>query len=83
MTASASQTHFSGFTHLAGQAVAVLANGGVVRGITVANDGSFDLPATSVPPFAYTLTVGLAYTAQVVTLRPAPQGARGGLQGGA
>ena len=70
VSASGGQTHFSGATHLAGQAVAVLANGGVVPGITVANDGSFDLPAASVPANPYTLIVGLPYTATAVTLRP-------------
>lgn len=73
VTAAGGQTHFSGAVHLAGQAVAVLANGGVVEGVTVDNSGAFDLPATSVPATPYTLVVGLAYTARAVTLRPAGQ----------
>lgn len=64
------QTHFTGLTHLAGQAVAVLAAGGVVPGIVVANDGSLDLPASAVPATPYRLTVGLGFTATLVTLRP-------------
>ena len=69
--AAAGQTHFSGATHLAGQAVAVLAAGGVVPGIIVEADGSFDLPVSAVPADrAYRLTVGMPYTARVTTLRP-------------
>ncbi|WEK43645.1 MAG: hypothetical protein P0Y64_02085 [Candidatus Sphingomonas colombiensis] len=68
---AAGQTHFTGATHLAGQAVAVLADGGVVPGIRVAGNGSFDLPAAAVPATrAYRLTVGMPFTARVVTLRP-------------
>ena len=69
--AAAGQTHFTGATQLAGLPVAVLADGGVVSGITVAADGSFDLNADDVPADrAYRLTVGLAYTARATTLRP-------------
>lgn len=68
--AAGGQVHFSGAVHLAGQAIAVLAGGGVVPGITVAADGSFELPATSVPTTPYTLIFGLPYTATVVTLPP-------------
>ncbi|MDX3883606.1 MAG: hypothetical protein QHC65_04230 [Sphingomonas sp.] len=64
------QTHFTGLTHLANMDVAVLADGGVVPGVQVAADGSFDLPATAVPSEPYRLTVGLPYTATLVTLRP-------------
>lgn len=70
VAAAAGQTHFTGATHLAGQDVAVLAAGGVVPGITVALDGSFDLPETSVPDAPYTLIVGLPFTATAVTMRP-------------
>lgn len=69
--AAPGQTHFTGATQLAGQAVAILADGGVVTGVTVAADGSFDVPADTVPANeAYRLTVGLPYTARAVTLRP-------------
>jgi hypothetical protein len=69
--AIAGQTHFAGLDHLALQPVAVLAAGGVVPGITVAGDGSIDLPAASVPGDRdFTVMVGLAYTARAVTLRP-------------
>lgn len=68
--AAGGQTHFSGLTHLANMDVAVLAGGGVVPGITVAGDGTFDIPATSVPSTAYRITVGLSFTATAVTLRP-------------
>jgi len=71
--AAGGQTHFTGLTHLASQPVAVLANGGVVPGLSVAADGSLDLPGTSVPATPYTLIVGLAYTMTVVTLRPSVQ----------
>ncbi len=81
VAASGGQTHFTGFTHLASQAVAVLANGGVVPGITVAADGSFDLPAASVPSSPYVLIAGLAYTARAVTLRPEKAVRSGSLQG--
>lgn len=65
------QTHFSGATQLAGKAVAVLADGGVVEGVTVDATGAFDLPASVVPADRpYIVTVGLPYTATVVTLRP-------------
>lgn len=64
------QTHFTGLTHLAGQAIAVLADGAVVPGIVVAGDGSFDLPATSVPSYNYIINVGLPYSATLTSLRP-------------
>lgn len=68
--ATAGQTHFTGATHLAGQTAVALVGGGVVRNIAVAADGSFDLPAGAVPAEAYTLIVGLPYTATATTLRP-------------
>jgi hypothetical protein len=68
--ATAGQFSFPGLTHLAGQAVAVLANGGVVPGLTISAGGVLTLPETAVPNFAYTLIVGLPYTAQAITLRP-------------
>ena len=68
--ASAGQTHFTGATHLAGKAVAVLAAGGVIDGVTVDETGAFDLPATAVPDAPYRVTVGLPYTARCITLRP-------------
>ena len=68
--AAGGQTHFTGAAHLAGKPVAVLAGGGVVRDVTVAMDGSFDIPALSAPADPYVLTVGLKYTATAVTLRP-------------
>jgi hypothetical protein len=68
--ASANQTHFSGLTHLASQAVAVLADGAVVPDLTVASDGTLDLPASAVPSYAYTITIGLAYSARAQTLSP-------------
>lgn len=69
--AAAGQRVFSGLTHLAGQAVAVLADGGVVPGITVSGAGVLTLPASSVPSGrAYTVIAGLAFTATAVGLRP-------------
>jgi hypothetical protein len=73
--AAAGQTHFTGATQLAGRAVAILAAGGVVTGVTVAADGSFSVPESVVPAErAYRLTVGLPYLARVVTLRPELRG---------
>lgn len=68
--ATAGQTSFPGLTHLAGHAVAVLANGGVVPGLTVSNAGVLTLPPTSVPKVPFVVIVGLKYVAQAVTLRP-------------
>ncbi len=81
-TAAAGQTHFTGATHLANKAVAVLADGGVVDGVTVAAEGSFDIPASVVPQDrAYTVTVGVRYTAAVVTLPPELKSQTGTSQG--
>ena len=81
ISAASGQASFSGVTHLAGQAIAVLANGAVVTGITVANDGSFDLPPASVPAAPYVLIIGLAFTAEAVTLRANPATRGGTTQG--
>lgn len=81
VAASANQTHFTGLTHLAGQAVAVLAGGGVIAGQAVDDAGELDLPAELVPEADYTLIVGLAYDARIVTLRPYVQNGPGGWQG--
>jgi hypothetical protein len=70
ISASAGQTEFTGLTHLAGQDVAVLANGGVVTEQSVDAGGVLTLPDGVVPSFAYTLIVGLQYTARAVSLRP-------------
>lgn len=72
-TIAAGETEISGLEHLAGQAVAVLCNGGVVTGLSVSGAGVLTLPAEAVPAYDYTLTVGLAYTARAVSLRPAAQ----------
>jgi hypothetical protein len=79
--AAGGQTHFTGLTHLASQAVAVLAGGAVIPNITVAADGSLDLPAGSVPTSAYTLIVGLPFTATATTLPPEVKTANGTSQG--
>lgn len=69
--AAPGQTSFTGATQLAGQAVAVLADGGVVENVVVDDAGAFTVPASAVPADRpYRLTVGLRYTARVVTLRP-------------
>lgn len=80
-TAVGGQTHFSGLTHLAGQSVVVLADGAVITDLTVANDGTLDLPADYVPATGYTVTIGLPYTALAVTLRPEPSSKNGSVQG--
>lgn len=65
------QELFTGLTHLAGQDVAVLANGGVVPGRTVDSAGRLRLPPTSVPSDkSFTVIVGLAYSAVAVGLPP-------------
>lgn len=81
VAAAGGQASFAGFTHLAGQSLAILANGGVVPGITAAADGSFSLPPASVPAAPYTLIVGLGYTATAVTLRPPARNPAGYIQG--
>lgn len=71
------QTRFTGATQLAGKAVNVLADGGVVTGVVVDANGAFDIPAGVIPSDRpYIITVGLPYTATVVTLRP-EMGGRG------
>lgn len=79
--AAGGQTHFSGLTHLANQAVAVLAGGAVIPGMTVSAFGTLDLPAGSVPTTAYTLIVGLPFTATATTLPPEVKGPSGTSQG--
>lgn len=81
VAATAGQTTFTGLTHLANQAVAVLAGGGVVPGLTVSAAGELTLPEVSVPAAAYTLVVGLPFTARAVTLRPAASNRAGPIQG--
>jgi hypothetical protein len=81
IAASGGQTTFTGLTHLAGQAVAVLAGGGVVPGMTVDSAGVLTLPATSVPADAYVAVVGLSYQALAVTLPPEIPSRSGTLQG--
>lgn len=68
--ATAGDNEFTGLTHLAGQNVAVLANGGVIPGMSVTLAGVLTLPQTSVPNVDYVLIVGLSYTATAITLRP-------------
>ena len=58
-------SHVTGLEHLAGESVVALADGSVVRGLTVAEDGSIDLP---VP--AGHIAVGLPYEMYVQTLDP-------------
>lgn len=70
VAAAGGQVHFTGLDHLSGQAVAVLAGGGVVPGLSVSATGELDLPAGSVPADPYVLVVGLPYTAEAVLLRP-------------
>lgn len=81
VAASGGQATFTGLTHLAGQAVAVLAGGGVVPGMMVSDAGVLTLPEAFVPADAYTLVVGLPFTAQAVTLRPAAETRGGTVQG--
>lgn len=73
ISASPGQTVFPGLTHLALQEVAVLANGAVIPGLTVAEDGTLTLPDNSVPAAPFLLVVGLPYTAEAIGLRPSAQ----------
>lgn len=57
--------HVTGLSHLAGKQIVALADGTVVRGLTVANDGSFDLQHP-----AGVIAAGLPYTMEVETLDP-------------
>lgn len=81
IAATAGQTVFTGLTHLAGQDVAVLAGGAVITGQSVAADGTLTLPAGKVPAGAYTLIVGLPYTATATTMRPEMRDGRVSTQG--
>lgn len=56
------KTHITGLNHLEGKEVVVLADGGVVEGLTV-EDGAIDLKDA-----AKDITVGLPYTFEVETL---------------
>jgi hypothetical protein len=67
--------------HLASQQVAVLCNGVVVPGLTVAADGTLTLPSDVVPASAFTLIVGLAYTATATSMRPELRDGRGSTAG--
>lgn len=67
--------------HLAGQEVAALINGVVVRNLTVANDGVLALPEDVIPASAFTVVVGLPYAAIATTMRPELRDGRGSLAG--
>lgn len=56
---------FSGMTHLIGQSVGILADGGTQAPVTVANDGTITLASPAVVVHA-----GLPITAQIQTLEP-------------
>jgi len=58
-------SHVTGLDHLAGEGVVALADGAVIRGLTVAQDGSVDLPEA-----AGKISIGLPYTTTVETLDP-------------
>lgn len=68
--------HVTGMEHLAGREIVALADGSVVRGITVAPDGSFDLPF----PASY-ISAGLPYTMRVVTVDPEIRAESGSIAG--
>jgi hypothetical protein len=83
-TAAAGQTHFTGFSYLAGQTITGLANAAVIPDITVGLDGTFDLPPEALPgggAYAYTIAVGLPYTATAITRTPPLNVSTGPLQG--
>lgn len=68
IAAAAGQKVFNGLNHLAGQAVAVLAAGGVVPGLSVSAGGVLTLPSAPAVPFV--VVVGLAYTATAIKAGP-------------
>lgn len=70
-----------GLVHLAGQEVAVLANGIVFEGLTVGVDGVVTLPSEQVPPVDYVAIVGLGYTATAQTMRADVRDGKGGIAG--
>lgn len=74
---SANDGSFTGLTHLADQQVDALVNGVVFKNLTVAGDGSLDLPADAVPNHDYIAIIGLPYTATATTLRPNARSQRG------
>lgn len=57
--------HVTGMEHLAGKEIAVLADGSAFLGVTVGDDGSFDLQAP-----ARKISAGLPYTFRLKTLDP-------------
>lgn len=81
IAAAANDGEFTGLDHLAGQEVAVLANGVVVPGLTVSADGKLTLPADVVPAFDYTVIVGRGYTATATTMRPELRDGQGSTAG--
>ena len=69
-------THATGLKHLAGEIITALADGSVVTGIRVADDGSFDLPF----PAEY-ISAGLPYTMRVRTVDPELRSEQGSTAG--
>jgi hypothetical protein len=65
-------TFTTGLTHLAGREVSVLADGGVVAGLSVSAGGVLELPIA-----ASKVHVGLGYQARIRTLRPEGKDAGG------
>lgn len=68
--------HVTGLSHLAGQKVAILADGSVVRDKVVADDGSVDLPFP-----ASRIQAGLPFTFLLETLDPEIKAQEGSLVG--
>ncbi len=67
--------------HLASQVVTALINAVVVKDLTVAADGALALPADVIPAAAFTVVVGLPYTAIATTMRPELRDGRGSMAG--
>lgn len=68
--------HVTGLSHLARQTVSVLADGSAIEGLTVASDGSIDLPFA-----ASVVHAGLPYTFLAETLDPEIKAQEGHLVG--
>lgn len=81
IAAAAGVATFTGLTHLAGQPVAVLANGKVIPNLSVSSSGTLTLPPDAVPNRPFVVMVGLAYTARAITMRPEPRDERASIAG--
>lgn len=69
-------SRITGLEHLAGREIAVLADGSVVRGVKVGDDGSFELPFP-----AQRVSAGLPYRMSIRTVDPEIRSEQGSVAG--